>query len=156
MQSILNGGVNNALLSNFLAHVVIDNLGIVLSTNTSQALCFCLWNAQTIKGIPNILRYVVPAICLLSFWRDIRGDMVQIQTCNRRSPVGSHLALVIGFQGRQPHLEHPLGLFFFLGNSTHNFWRKAIIVALVTLFGLGEVVERAVYVSDLRSLLLAH
>ena len=149
MERVLDGRVDDALLGDLLAHVVVHDLGVVLCADACEALALGLGDAEALEGVLDVFGDVVPVLRLLGLGRDVRRDVIEVEAGDARSPVGGHVASVVEVEGAQAHLEHPLGLFLLGRDGAHDVRRQAVLVALVALLRLGEVVEGAVDVRDL-------
>ena len=156
VQGVLDGGVDDAGLGDLLAHVVIDDFGVVLGADAGQALALGLGDAQAFKGVLDVLGDIVPVLGLLGACGDIGGDVVHVQAGGVRTPVVGHVHVVIDLEGFQTHVQHPLGLGLLLGDGTDDVGGQTIGVALVALLGHLEVIEGAVDVCHLGAALVVH
>ena len=145
--------VDNALLGQRFMNIVVNDLRIILSTDTGERSFLRFRNAQTIKGITDILRQLFPASFHICTRPDIGIDMRHIKIGNIRHP-RRNIQLIINFQRRQSLLEHPLRLFLLTRYFTNYFFRKAGISLKRILNLILNIIDASIHIFDIASLFL--
>ena len=77
-QGTLHIGVNNALLRNLLADVVVDELGVVLGTYACERGALRLRDPELFKGILDLLRDLGLVPFHLCVGTDVGRDVVHV------------------------------------------------------------------------------
>ncbi len=149
VEGLLDTRVDHPQLCHLFAHVVVDQLGVILGAHTGQAGALGLGNAQALEGVLDVLRHLVPGVCLFGAAGHISGDVRHVQPGDGGSPIGGHRSALINLQGAQAQVEHPLGLVLLAADLLHDLRRKAIRETLVALFALHKVVEAAIHIGNL-------
>ena len=153
VQRLLDAGVHDAHLGRGILHGVVDELGVVLCADAGEVGLLGLGDAQTVEGVLDVVRDVVPAGLLLCRGLDVGDDVVHVEALDGGAPVGLG-ELVVDFERLQAVLEHPLGLVFLLGDLTHDFGREARFQVFLVGLVVVEVVHAAIDVVDLCPFLL--
>ena len=71
-------GVDYALGGDLVAHIMVNQLGVVLRAHAERR-ALRLRDAQTLKGVLDVLRHVCPVVLHLRVRADIGGDVVNVQ-----------------------------------------------------------------------------
>ena len=137
--------IDDALRRNLFANIVIHKLRIVLRADARQGFALRLRNAETLKGILDILRHIFPVVLHLGVRADIGCDVIHVQSLDGGSPV-RNLHLVINLEGFKTELLHPRGIVFFLGELFHDLRRQAGLDAVSVVLLVPYVVDAAVHV----------
>ena len=77
-QGALHICVDDALLRNFLADVVVDELGVILGTDACERGALRLRDPELFKGILNLLRDLGPVPLHLCVGTDVGRDVVHV------------------------------------------------------------------------------
>ena len=77
-QGTLHIGVNNALLRNLLADVVVDELGVVLGTHACEGGALRLRDPELFEGVLDLFRNLGPVPFHLCVGTDVGGDVVHV------------------------------------------------------------------------------
>ena len=148
LECALHVGVDDALCSYLVADVVIHELGIVLCADTGERFAFRLRDAETLKGVFNILRDVLPVVFHVGLGANIGRNVVHIQSLDGRPPVRNR-HLVIDLQRLQPELLHPDRIVLFLGELVDDLRRQALLHTIGIVLFVADVIDAAVNVRDL-------
>ena len=148
-------GINNTLSSHFLADIVVNQLGVVLCTHTSERFTLCLRDTQLLKCILDVLRHLRPLCTHMSVWTDIGNDVVHVQLIDRRTPVRD-LHLIVCLQSFMTEYSHPLRIILLFGNFFHNITCQSGFYPISILFLISEIVEASVHVLYICFLFLSH
>ena len=140
-------GVDYALGGDLVAHIMINQLGVVLRAHAGERLALRLRDAQTLKGVLDVLRHVRPVVLHLRVRADIGGDVVNVQPLERGAPVGQ-AQLVVDLERLQAELLHPHGVALFLGQLVHDLRRQTGLHAVGVVLRVAYVVNAAVYVRN--------
>ena len=135
--------VNHALCGNLLPHIVINKLGIILCPYPGKRLSFCLGDPQSFKGILNILGHIFPVIFHVGVGPHIGGNMVNIQSLQRRPPV-RHRHFLIDLQRLQPELLHPGRVFLFPGKLFDDLRCQPAFHTICIIFLITDIIDAAV------------
>ena len=140
----LHVGVDDAGFCDVLAHVVVDELGVVLRADARERFALGLWDAELLEGVLDVRGDVVPALLHVGLRADVGGDLVHIEAVDRRAPVRNG-DLMVDFEGFQPECEHPVGVVLGAGDLAHDLGGEALFHAVEALlvFLVAEVVQRA-------------
>src|SRR5205085_196458 len=103
-----------------------------------------LGNAQTIEGIPNLGRNVVPGLALLGDWLDIVVDIIKIDARQISAP-GRHRTFLEELQALETKLPHPARFAFHLGDLLDDLLAQSFL-------GLKRIVLRYVEPRTIRPL----
>src|SRR5690625_588189 len=110
----------NTLAFEFIVDLVIDDLGLVLSCHTcDKTLTLGFRNAKSLVGLQNVFWQIFPTSSSLFGGAYEVFNLVEIDAGEICTPGGHRLALKVA-QALQTGLQHPLGLFFELGDVTHH------------------------------------
>ena len=112
MQGALQVGVDHSLLGYIFLQIMIDEFGVKLCPDSCQRFSLRLRNTEPLEGALNILRHLLPASLHPGLMSDIGGNVIHIQTFNRRSPV-RNLKLMIEPQRLQTKIQHPCRIVLF-------------------------------------------
>ena len=77
-QGALHICVDDALLRNFLADVVVDELGVVLGTHACEGGALRLRDPKLFEGVLDLFRNLGPVTLHLCIRADIGGDVVHV------------------------------------------------------------------------------
>ena len=143
VERALHVGIDHALSCHLGADVVVHQLGIVLGAHAGQRLALRLGNAQTLKGILDVLRHVFPVVLHFCVGPDVGGDMVHVQPRQRRAPVRQR-RLVVNLQGVETELLHPDGVVLLLRQLFHDGGGQACLHAVGIVLRVPDVVYAAV------------
>ena len=146
--SALHVGVNDALCGDFLAHIVIDQFGVILRAHARQRFAFRLRNAQPLKRIFDILRHVAPLGLHPRIRADIGDDVIHIQPFDGRAPV-RHAHVLIDLQRLQAEKLHPRGIVLFSGNLLDDGRSQARAELERVFLVVFEIVDAAVNILDI-------
>ena len=86
-QGTFHIGVDNALLRNLLADIVVDELGVVLGAHACEGGALRLRDPKLFEGVLDLLRNLGPVPLHLCIRADIGGDVVHVQPFDGRAPV---------------------------------------------------------------------
>ena len=145
LHGALHVGIHNALGSDGVLDIVVNKLGVVLRADAGERLALRLRDAQTLKGLLDVLRDVLPVVAHLGVGADIGCDVIHVQSLDGGSPVG-YLHLVIYLEGFKPELLHPCGIVLFLGELFHDLRRETGLDAVSVVLLVPYVVDAAVHV----------
>src|SRR4029079_11350338 len=117
---------HDALLLDVLAHLVVDDLGLVLGAHAGEELALRLGDAQLVEGALDLLRHVVPRLRgLLGGAHEVVDGVVVDLSQHRRAPGGLRLGEEV-LERLQAELAHPLRLVLELGDLLHEALREAL------------------------------
>lgn len=152
VQGFLNTGVDDAHLGRRVLHVVVDELGVVLRADACQVATLGLGDAQALKGVLDVVGHRLPVVLLVGVGLDVGDDVVHVQALDGGAPrrVGEAIE---DLEGLEAQVEHPLRLVLLGADLAHDVGRDAGVEALESLLAIGEVVEAAVDVRDLGTVL---
>ena len=142
VQRTLQVGVNDALLSDFLLDIVIDQLGVVLRTDAGERFALCLRDTQLLKSVLDVFGDIFPVGLHAGVVAHIGDDIVHIQTVDLRPPV-RHVGAVIDLEGFQAEFPHPVRVVFLPGNGFHDLRRQAFVHLVGVSVLIAEIIERA-------------
>ena len=148
LERTLHVGVDDALCSYLVADVVIHELGIVLCADAGKRFALRLRDTETLKGVFNILRDVLPVVFHVGLGANIGRNVVHIQSLDGRPPVRNR-HLVIDLQRLQPELLHPDRIVLFLGELVDDLWRQPLLHAIGIVLFVADVIDAAVNVRNL-------
>ena len=148
LECALHVGVDDALCSHLVLNIVVHELGIVLCADTGERFAFRLRDAETLKGVFNILRDVLPVVFHVGLRANIGRNVVHIQSLDGRPPVRNR-HLVIDLQRLQPELLHPDRIVLFLGELVNDLWCQALLHTIGIVLFVADVIDAAVNVRDL-------
>ena len=136
--------IDNALLDKVFLDAVINDFRIILGTYTRKGSLFRFRNAQTVKGILDIIRNVVPVRLHLRIRTDIGDDIGHIKTADIRAP---HRVrhLIVDIKRFQAEVAHPFRLILLFGNLLDDVRCQASI----GLIGILEVIPEVIHVSEI-------
>ena len=77
-QGTFHIGIDNALLLNLLADIVVDELGVVLGTHTGEGGALRLRDPKLFEGVLDLFRNLGPVTLHLCIRADIGGDVVHV------------------------------------------------------------------------------
>lgn len=78
---------NHPLRSKLITETMIDNLAIILGSDSSENLLFCFWDSESSKCLLNRLRNIIPCMCIFcAFCSGIITDSSEIECIKRWSP----------------------------------------------------------------------
>ena len=149
VHGVLDRRVDDAGLGDLILHVVVDDLRVVLGAHSCQARALRLGDAKALECVLDVIGHVVPALGLLGAARHVRGDRAHVQAADGRAPVLGHLHALVGLEGAQAHLEHPVRLVLLAADLLDDVAGQAVGEALVAALGLHEVIHAAVDVANL-------
>ena len=140
-------GVHNALGGYFSLDVVVNHLGVILSTDTGQAGALGLGDAQTLKGVLDVVGHFTPLAAHLGIGAHVGDDVAHVQAGDGGAPV-LHRHLVVGFQCFQAEDAHPFRVVLFLTDLFHDLRRQAGADLERRVGRIFDVVNAAVYFGD--------
>ena len=152
VQCLFDAGVHDAHFARSVLHVVVHELRVILGANACQIAALRLGNAQTLEGVLDVVGHGVPIVLLIGVGLHVRDDVVHIKTVDARSPGGVGKAIE-DVEGLEAQLEHPFGLVLFGRDLAHNVGGDAGGKALEALFAVGKVIEAAVDIRYLGTVL---
>ena len=116
-ETVLDGIEDDALALPLLLEGVVHHLRVVLGADTRQDALLRFRNTQTLEGLFDVVRHVVPGALhlFLGLHIEIRLGEGPLKLREIAAPLGHGLGL-IDLQGLQAELEHPLGLSLVLGD----------------------------------------
>jgi hypothetical protein len=117
---------HDALLLEVLAHLVVDDLGLVLGADAGEELALGLGDAQLVEGVLDVLGDVVPRGRGLLRGPDEVVDVVVVDLGKvRRAPggLGARDEVLVGLEAE---VEHPLRLVLELGDLADELGREAL------------------------------
>ena len=82
---------DDAQLLEVLAHLVVDDLGLVLRAHTGQVLALGLGDAQLLEGVLDLVGQVIPGLAGLLGRLDVVVDVVEVDAAEVAAP-GRHRA----------------------------------------------------------------
>ena len=147
-QRAFHVGVNDALCGDFLAHIVIDQFGVILRAHARQRFALRLRNAQPLKRVFDILRHVAPLGLHTRIRADIGDDVIHIQPFDGRAPV-RHAHVLIDLQRLQAEKLHPRGIVLFSGNLLDDGRSQARAELERVFLIVFEIVDAAVNILDI-------
>ena len=127
---------------------MVDQLGIVLCTDSRQGFPFCLGYSKTLEGILDLLRHAVPVVRHLCVRTDIGRDVLHVQSLNGRAPV-RHLGMIVDFQRLHAEIMHPLRVIFLFGYLLDNLRGQTFLDPVCVLLVIPEVVHAPVNVGNI-------
>ena len=148
LERALHIGIDDALCSHFVPDVVIHELGIILCADAGKRFALRLRDAETLEGVFDILRDVLPVVFHVGLGTDIGRNVVHVQSLDGRAPVRNR-HLVIDLQRLQPELLHPDGIAFLLGELVDDLRRQALLHAIGIILAVADVINAAVNVRNL-------
>ena len=86
VQGFLNTGVHDAHLGRGVLHVVVDELGVVLSTDACQVAALGLGDAQALKGVLDVVGHRLPVVLLVGVGLDVGDDVIHVQALDGGAP----------------------------------------------------------------------
>src|SRR5690625_3249047 len=111
---------DNALLLQVLADLVVDNLRLVLRSNTcDQALLLSFWNTQLVVGFLDVVWEVLPGLSLLFGGLDVVLNVVEVDAGKIGTPLW-HWLLLKHAKSLKTLFQHPLGLVLLRRNIADN------------------------------------
>ena len=147
-QCALHIGVDDTLRGNFLFYIVVNDLGVVLRTHAGQTRTLGLRDAQTLKGVLDVVRHLAPFAAHLGVGTHIGDDVAHVQPLQRGAPCGQGHP-VVGVQRLQAELTHPLGIVLFLRDLFHDLCRQAGVDLERCVDLVLDVVDTAVNLGNL-------
>ena len=148
LERALHVGVDDALCSHFVPDVVIHELGVVLRADAGKRFALRLRDAETLKGVFNVLRDVLPVAFHVGLGTDVCCNVIHVQPLDGRPPVRNR-HLVIDLQRLQPELLHPDRIALFLREPVDDLRRQALLHAIGIVLFVADVIDAAVNVRDL-------
>ena len=106
-------GVDHARLCDLFSHIVVNQLAVILCTDTCERFSFRLRDAKVLKRLFYILGHIVPVGVHTAFLPDVCDYFVHIKLFYGRTPV-DHIGLVVNIQRVQAQFTHPVGITLFL------------------------------------------
>ena len=79
VQGLLDAGVDDAHLGRRVLHVVVDELGVVLSADARQVAALGVGDAQALKGVLDVVRHRLPVVLLVGVGLDVGDDVIHVQ-----------------------------------------------------------------------------
>ena len=152
MQRLLDARVDDAHFGRRVLHVVIDELGVVLRAHAGEVAALGLGDAQTLERVLDVVGHGLPVMLLIGVGLDVGDDVVHVEALDRGAPrrVGK---TVEDFKRFETQLEHPLRLVLLGADLAHDVGRDTGFETLETLLAISEVIEAAVDVRDLGTVL---
>ena len=147
-QGALHIGVDDALRGDLLLDVVVNDLGVVLCADARQARALGLRNAQTLKGVLDVVGHLAPLAAHLGVGAHVCDDIAHVQPFQGRAPVGNG-RLVVNVQRLQAEFTHPLRIVLFLRNLFYDLCRQAGVDLKRRVDLVLDVVDTAVNLGDL-------
>ena len=147
-QGAFHIGVHNALGGYFSLDVVVNHLGVILSTDTGQAGALGLGDAQTFKGVLDVVGHFAPLAAHLGVGAHVCDDIAHVQPLQGRAPVGNG-RLVVNVQRLQAEFTHPVGIVLFFRDLLHDLCRQAGVDLKRRVDLVLDVVDTAVNLGDL-------
>ena len=147
--------INDALFLQLLLDIMVNHFGIILSPYTGQRFFLRFRNAQTVEGIADILRQILPFGLHVRLRTDISIDIPHVQLGNIRCP-RRNIQFLINFQCLQTFLQHPLRFFLLRRNFTDNLLCQARIRFVRVLHPVLNIIDAAVDFLHMASLLIPH
>ena len=144
IESRIKVGIDDALLDEFVLNAVIDDFRVVLSADTGQGRLFRFGNAQSVKGIFDIVWYFVPIGLHLGIRANVSDDVVHIEFTDIRTPVRIFHA-VEQIQGLEAEIEHPLWFVLLFRDFPNDVFRKASI----GLIGIGKIFFKVIHIAEI-------
>ena len=86
VQGLLDAGVDDAHLGRGVLHVVVDELGVVLSADACQVAALGLGDAQALKGVLDVVGHRLPVVLLVGVGLDVGDDVVHVQALDGGAP----------------------------------------------------------------------
>jgi len=77
-QGTFHIGIDNALLLNLLADIVVDELGVVLGTHACEGGALRLRDPELFEGVLDLFRNLGPVPFHLCVGTDVGGDVVHV------------------------------------------------------------------------------
>ena len=139
--------VDHALGSNLVAHIVINQLRVVLRADAGERLALRLRDAEAIKGVLDVLGHILPVVLHPGLRADIGGDVIHVQPLDRRTPVRQG-HFVVDLQSMQAELLHPHRVMLFLRQFVDDLRRQTCLHTVGIVFDVPDVVNAAVDVLD--------
>ena len=87
LERALHVGIDDALRSHFVPDVVIHELRIVLCTDAGKRFALRLRDAETLKGVFNVLRDVLPVAFHVGLGTDVCCNVIHVQPLDGRAPI---------------------------------------------------------------------
>src|SRR5437870_4875967 len=94
---------DDSFILEMFQETVVHDLGLILCTHSSQEFLLGLGYAQSIEGLLDLIRNVVPALLNLVSGTEIVVDVVEVDVCKVASPHG-HRALDEVIVSSEPEL----------------------------------------------------
>ena len=151
-QRFLDAGVDDAHTGRGVLHVVVDQFGIVLRSHAGKVLALRFGYSQSVERVFDVVGKAVPVALHFRAGLYVRGDVVHVEPAQSGAPVRAFHTM-IRIEGSQAKVQHPAGLVLAFGDLAHDGRRKARVKALDAGFVVREIVEAAIDVVDVRSLL---
>ena len=153
VQRLLDAGVHDAHLGRGILHGVVDELGVVLCADAGEVGLLGLGDAQTVEGVLDVVRDVVPAGLLLCRGLDVGDDVVHVEALDGGAPVGLG-ELVVDLERLQARARASTRARLSSWILTHDFGREARFQVFLVGLVVVEVVHAAIDVVDLCPFLL--
>ncbi|CDE94069.1 unknown [Acidaminococcus sp. CAG:542] len=138
-------GVDDTLLYQFVLDAVVHHFGVILGSHPGQGGLFRFRDSQTVKGVLDVFRQIVPVGTHPGIGAYVSDDVGHIQAADVRTPfrVGD---LIVQIQGFQTGIQHPLG-FILLGRNLPDHIRSQAGFRLV--FVVGVLLE-IIHIAEIR------
>src|SRR6266699_4071286 len=79
---------DDTLVLEVFQETVVHDLGLILCTHSSQEFLLGFRYAQSVEGLLDLIRNVVPALLNLVSGTEIVVDVVEVDVCKVASPLG--------------------------------------------------------------------
>ncbi len=138
---------DDALVGEVLLELVVDDLRLVLRTDTGEVLLLGLRDPQLVPGVLDVGRKVFPRLGLVLGRLDVVEDVVEVDLAEVPAPLG-HRARVEVVQALVPELTHPVGLVLVRRDGVDELVRDAAAALEEVVLVDGEAVLDRVVAAD--------
>ena len=118
---------DHALVLQLLLDGVVDDLGLVLGGHAGdQTLLLRLGDAQTVVGVPDVVRQILPGGGLLVDRLDVVLEVVGVEAAQVHAPI-RHWFVQERLIALETDVEHPLGFALVGGDGAHHVLVDALL-----------------------------
>ena len=117
---------HHALLLEVLAHLVVDDLGLVLRAHAGQELALRLGDAEPLERVLDVLGHVIPRLAGLLGGAHEVVDVVEVDAGQEGRAPRRHRPGEEVVERLEPELAHPRGLALVLRDLLHELAREAL------------------------------
>ena len=116
---------------------MVDGFTLVLSCDACEIFLLSLWDAEAIKGIPDLRWYIVPVLALLGNRLDIVIDIVEVNAGEVGTPRW-HWTPIVEVQTLETELAHPIWLALHLRDLLNDLLAQSTLGLVRVVFSYVE------------------